>query len=170
MILSEKLGINEGTGGFSFFDPMPLDISKLKNVRPSAGKVRAQCPACAEQGHDTKGEHLMIFSDGRFGCAVCSGDHQHRARIWALAGDGIPSPANRGVVPVVLRKRCWLGSMPTMPAKLRKLEIPNSRTFRTPHSDPSHRKKDYYIYRKGVGLPHPKCPAHPTATQPNHHD
>jgi hypothetical protein len=70
---------------------MSLDISKLENVRKRSGKVIARCPACAEPGHDQKGEHLVINADGRFGCVVYPGDSgdakEHRKRIFALCGD-----------------------------------------------------------------------------------
>ncbi|MFN0017411.1 MAG: hypothetical protein ACKVP0_04070 [Pirellulaceae bacterium] len=36
------------------------------------------------------GQHLRIYPDGRFGCAVHPKDHEHRKRIFALAGDKSP--------------------------------------------------------------------------------
>jgi hypothetical protein len=67
---------------------MSLDLSKLEKVRPlTNGGVEARCPACAEAGHDHKGEHLIIKPDGRFGCCANPKDRQHRKRIFALAGD-----------------------------------------------------------------------------------
>ena len=66
---------------------MSLELSQLERVRELAGGiVQARCPACAEGGRDRKGEHLRIYPDGRFGCCVCPKDHQHRQRIFALAG------------------------------------------------------------------------------------
>jgi len=58
-------------------------------VRKRIGKIVARCPACAELGHDEKGEHLVIMPDGRFGCVVCPGaaGKEHRKQIHALAGD-----------------------------------------------------------------------------------
>jgi hypothetical protein len=70
---------------------MGLDISELKKVHDRGYKRTARCPACAETGHDQKGEHLVINADGSFGCVVYSGDSaeakEHRRRIFALAGD-----------------------------------------------------------------------------------
>ena len=70
---------------------MSLDISRLKNVRTHGDKTTAGCPACAEAGHDQKGEHLVINADGSFGCVVYRGDSTeakaHRKRIFALCGD-----------------------------------------------------------------------------------
>ena len=64
-----------------------LDISLLENIQTLAdGRIRARCPACAAEGRDNKGEHLMVFSDGRYGCAVHPGDKPHRALIARLAG------------------------------------------------------------------------------------
>jgi hypothetical protein len=70
---------------------MSLDVRKLEKVRELADAViQARCPACAEGGHDRKGEHLRIFPDGRFGCCVNTKDREHRKRIFALAGDRTP--------------------------------------------------------------------------------
>ena len=67
---------------------MSLDRSKLQMVRELGnGGWRARCPACAESGQDRKGEHLRISPDGKFGCCVFPGDHEHRKRIFALAGE-----------------------------------------------------------------------------------
>lgn len=67
---------------------MSLDISRLENVRQSGGKTIARCPACAEDGKDEKGDHLVIMRDGRYGCVACPGaaGKSHRQRIFALAG------------------------------------------------------------------------------------
>ena len=67
---------------------MPIDTDKLERVRQVGGKTIARCPACAEAGADAKGEHLVIFEDGRFGCVNHEGDREHRRRIWALVGTG----------------------------------------------------------------------------------
>ena len=69
--------------------PVGSDLSRLENVRKRIGKIVARCPACAELGHDEKGEHLVIMPDGRFGCVVCPGaaGKEHRKQIHALAGD-----------------------------------------------------------------------------------
>ena len=70
---------------------MSLNLTKLEKVRHLAnGAVEARCPACAEGGHDRKGEHLMIKPDGRFGCCAHPKDREHRKRIFALAGDTAP--------------------------------------------------------------------------------
>lgn len=67
---------------------MPLNTDKLTNVthRPD-GSLIARCPACAEAGNDNRGEHLIIFPNGRFGCATHPGDPEHRKKIFKLAGD-----------------------------------------------------------------------------------
>lgn len=66
---------------------MPLDLTKLENpTRLPDGNIRARCPACAAEGRDNKGEHLIIFPDGRYGCAAHPGDHKHRQRIYQLVG------------------------------------------------------------------------------------
>ena len=70
---------------------MSLNLNKLEKVRPLGnGGVEARCPACAEGGHDRKGEHLLIKPDGRFGCCANPKDSDHRKRIFALVGDSSP--------------------------------------------------------------------------------
>lgn len=71
---------------------MPLDASKLANVRRSTGRTTAKCPACAEAGQDKDGNHLILFPNGAFGCVVYPEDKAHRRRIWQLAGDDRPRP------------------------------------------------------------------------------
>ena len=70
---------------------MSLDISKLKRVRHRGKKTIARCPACAEAGHDGRGEHLVINGDGAFACVLYPGNSAdakaHRKRIFALCGD-----------------------------------------------------------------------------------
>jgi hypothetical protein len=67
---------------------MSLDLKKLqKVVNLGTDGIRARCPACAEEGRDRKGEHLKIYSDGRFGCCVHPADREHRKRIFLLAGE-----------------------------------------------------------------------------------
>ncbi|MDF1657894.1 MAG: hypothetical protein P1U58_09795 [Verrucomicrobiales bacterium] len=64
-----------------------------KKVESPDGSIRARCPACAAEGGDSKGEHLMVFANGKFGCAVHPGDREHRKRIFALVGVGQRRPA-----------------------------------------------------------------------------
>ena len=82
---------------------MSLDLSRLQNVRQCGGKTIARCPACAEDERDGKGDHLVIYQNGKFGCVTCPGaaGHEHRKRILALAGD--PATRRRGAC--VLRVR-----------------------------------------------------------------
>jgi hypothetical protein len=66
---------------------MKIDQSKLKNVVSKGdGKITAQCPACAAEGADAKGVHLVVFRDGKFGCVVNEGDKAHNRKILQLAG------------------------------------------------------------------------------------
>ena len=68
---------------------MSLDIARLELVRQVGGKTIARCPACAEDGNDEKGEHLVIMPDGRFGCVAHPGaaGKSHRQRIFVVAGE-----------------------------------------------------------------------------------
>jgi len=81
-----------------------LDLSRLENVRKRIGKIFARCPACAEQNHDQKGDHLAIFPDGSFACIANPGKegHKHRQRIFTLASD--PVLRKRGACVVRVRR------------------------------------------------------------------
>lgn len=68
---------------------MPLDTTKLVNLKSGHGKATAQCPACAAAGSDLHGKsHLVIFNSGAYGCAVDSSP-EHRKTIWKLVGLGV---------------------------------------------------------------------------------
>jgi hypothetical protein len=72
---------------------MPIDISKLENVKKGIdGKIVSRCPACAEHGKDTTGNHLVMYPDGKYGCVAYPGDRDHRQAIFALCGvaSGVP--------------------------------------------------------------------------------
>lgn len=65
-----------------------LDLTRLEKPRLRGGKLIARCPACAAEGADRDGDHLVVFDEGRgrFGCVAHAGDPDHRRRIAALAG------------------------------------------------------------------------------------
>ncbi len=67
---------------------MGLDLTKLQKLRHQGSKIIARCPACAENGCDRKGEHLIINDEGRFSCVLFPGQagQQHRRRIFELVG------------------------------------------------------------------------------------
>ena len=65
-----------------------IDKNRLQNVvEKSDGSFTGKCPACASTGGDEKGEHLIVYPDGRFGCVVHPHDKNHRSAIAVLAGD-----------------------------------------------------------------------------------
>ena len=80
---------------------MILNLSKLEHVRERGGRIIAQCPACAEEGADRSGEHLVIWKDGNgpFGCIAHTGQNgrAHRRRIAQLVGNSAPSAPRRTV-------------------------------------------------------------------------
>ena len=63
-----------------------LDLTLLQNIRQRGDKWIAKCPACAEVGGDSKGEHLIIYPDNRFGCVANGDDQDHRRDIFRLVG------------------------------------------------------------------------------------
>ena len=76
---------------------MSLAISLLKNVdHRSDGTIIAQCPACAAEGTDQFARnHLIIYPNGRYGCALFPRDYEgfgsearkkHLAKIFQLVG------------------------------------------------------------------------------------
>jgi hypothetical protein len=112
---------------------MSLDPSKLENARQCGKKIIARCPACAEDGHDEKGEHLVIMPDGRFGCVTCPGaaGKQHRQRIYALAGDKTTS--RRGACMIRVRRPV----LPKLPEIAGRSVVPGQLgTAGTPFSNP----------------------------------
>ena len=67
-----------------------LDVRKLAvSRRLDDGTVLARCPACGVGGKDRKGEHLVVYPDGRFGCVMYPGDAGwlHRKVIWEAVGE-----------------------------------------------------------------------------------
>ena len=64
-----------------------INRSKLKNVVQKDGKIEAQCPACAQAGGDSKGNHLVVYPGGEFGCVANEGDREHNKQILKLIGD-----------------------------------------------------------------------------------
>jgi len=65
-----------------------LDKTRLENVSQRAGRIIARCPACFEDGHDRAGNHLSVWTDGKFACVQFPGDEgkEHRKRIFELVG------------------------------------------------------------------------------------
>ena len=59
---------------------------KPARVKADGGCI-ARCPACAEQGQDTKGEHLWWNPvTGAFSCIAHQRDAEHRQAIVSLVG------------------------------------------------------------------------------------
>lgn len=88
-----------------------LDESRLEKVRRAGGKTLARCPACAESGADQKGNHLVIFPNGKFACAAMQGDAEHRRRIFALVGvkgDFVPDPLHASRANVRRIRELWV--------------------------------------------------------------
>jgi len=67
---------------------MMIDISKLEKCKSVANKMIARCPACQELGQDKKGNHLIIYEDGHFGCVAypSNSGKEHRKKIFQLVG------------------------------------------------------------------------------------
>ena len=68
-----------------------IDQSKLSNVQQKAWKITAACPACQSEGHDSGGNHLVIYPDGRYACIARPGDSEHSRKIKRLVGSSGPS-------------------------------------------------------------------------------
>ena len=65
-----------------------LDLARLENVkRQNDGTIQAACPACRAADSDKSRDHLRIQPDGKFGCAVNPGNHEHRKEIFKIAGN-----------------------------------------------------------------------------------
>ena len=80
---------------------MNLDTTRLNKLKRIGDGYQAQCPACwTDYGQDKSGNHLRIFPDGKYGCAMYQGDHEHRSRIWELCG----LPLDQRPVPQFVRR------------------------------------------------------------------
>jgi hypothetical protein len=79
-------------------EPPPSAAKLGLEMFPSANggwKWVGQCPACAVDGNDATGNHLVVYQTGHFGCVSFQGEagDQHRARMAKLC------PALRGGKP-----------------------------------------------------------------------
>jgi hypothetical protein len=65
-----------------------IDVTRIEKGRRKEDGWVGRCPACAEGGADTTGNHLRVWGDGRFACVVNTGREgsAHRKRIFALIG------------------------------------------------------------------------------------
>jgi hypothetical protein len=77
-----------------------LDLSVLGDIKDNERvtgegslKLWGPCPACRENGRDSRGEHLVIFPSGAYGCCLYPAEaadlgerDDHLRRIWELAG------------------------------------------------------------------------------------
>lgn len=77
-----------------------VDVTKLDQVVFKDGKTVARCPACAARGGDAKGNNLVVFKDGRFGCAAHPRSKKHNRQILDLAGETVADEKIRYHVPV----------------------------------------------------------------------
>lgn len=95
---------------------MSLDLNKLENVKEMSGKKIARCPVCAEQGGDSKSEHLAIFDNGAYHCVATNGEAKHRKRIYELCGtkSSTCKKRERGLPPI---KEWKVESIPGWPPK-----------------------------------------------------
>ena len=109
---------------------MSLDPSKLKNVKNKGDKQTAQCPACAAEGHDSKGDHLAFYPDGRFGCVVFHGENEeakaHRAKIFDLVGTPDAGVKKYGPIPVRIRRPACVTRTPKTILVLSSLTVPTA--------------------------------------------
>ncbi len=71
---------------------MRLDLSRLVNVkRQPDGSIQCQCPACAEEGHDTNGKnHLRVYRSGAYNCLLHGADKIHNKQIKAYLRNTAP--------------------------------------------------------------------------------
>jgi hypothetical protein len=97
---------------------MKIDIEKLKNVtrayKGSETVIIAQCPACAAEGYDLHAQnHLIVYSNGAFACALNPGEagSEHRKEILRLVG--LPMAASRQQLPPKKLKPRPLNRIPT---------------------------------------------------------
>lgn len=116
---------------------MSLDLSKLEKPRIKSGKTIARCPACAETGGDSNGDHLFINSDGKFGCVLYQSTDgtEHRKRIFELVGIPEEKPSKPS------------GSWTALPHAPENAPFPSLKHYK--HGMPV----AHWIYRTESGLP-----------------
>lgn len=102
---------------------MSLDLEKLECVKYRSGKVVARCPACAEEGADRSGQHLLVADNGlgKFACVLYPGPEgaEHRKRIWAMAGN-----SEEATQPATVNERLDRSTSPFAPDKVTKARLP----------------------------------------------
>lgn len=76
-----------------------------KRADKGGGKRTYRCPACAANGEDKTGYHLVIFASGRWGCVVHQGDKEHNREIFRLVGVKTDGGEREGLTPLQKRKR-----------------------------------------------------------------
>ena len=99
MLITNKL---QGRVGGTWVMGMP--------TRTTAKGDEYRCPACAQNGGDQGGQHLIVFKDRpSFACVAYPGDRNHRSIIWNKVGDktkGRPDP----IIPAkVEQKNTFIG-------------------------------------------------------------
>lgn len=62
-----------------------LDLSKIEGLRERSQWWDGQCPMCALENRDSKKNHLRIWKNGAFNCAV-DGSKEHNKGILDIAG------------------------------------------------------------------------------------
>jgi len=106
---------------------MPLELSRLKQLRDAGDKKIAQCPACAAKGNDSRGEHLAIYPNGKYSCVAHPKDKLHQAEIFGLAGIQ-RSEIGTGPIPVPIRRPESAIRTPKVILVLNSLAAPESAT------------------------------------------
>jgi len=148
-----------------------LDIARLENVHTVGGKTIARCPACAEAGEDKSGDHLMIQSNGTFGCIQHSGPdgHPHRQQIHALVGVVEPKTAAPMKTRSLRQKKTHLDADSAVKAALWSLNQEQEKVFkeikRWPYQNAAGELYAYMIRFEPDGNPASKTfrPIHKTA-------
>ena len=70
-----------------------------------------RCPACASNGGDEGGQHLIVFNErGTFACAAYPGDRKHRKEIWDEVGIKTNGKWSEPVIPAkIWQKTTFIG-------------------------------------------------------------
>ena len=103
---------------------MSLDLTKLENLKDKGDKKLARCPACAKDGGDSKGEHLVIYPDGKYGCVAHPGDEAHNKEIFQLVGIAGSGSRRGGPIPVRVRRPACVTRTPKTLLMLKSLSVP----------------------------------------------
>lgn len=92
--------------------PLWGEYEEMPDLGTGGTKLVGLCPACAEQGRDSNLRHLVIYPNGKFGCAAypalaieTPARAAHLQRVWQLVGKSVRLTKPEPLPPLILKRR-----------------------------------------------------------------